>query len=546
MTILIFMKLEKEMSISLSNLSSIPSCMVFDASRNLKNKIEANKFFEDFKLKFKKKDYIGSDYQSYSGSDELIQGCGELTVLCGRALLHGVTKYPYRSKYVMLHLSLFNIYYYLGIVGILRRLLLGKNNPNVRLKYTGLVRTGKFIPSFFILFTNPNANITYHYSVNSQIGYEGFLGFLNSSGKSYAVLRFFENLPQGGRVGGDLDILVDDDLESEAADFLMSNPGTEMVDMYSVSGPSDAARIPYYTPFLSRKILADAVTYNGYKVPNELDYLNSFIYHCLYHKGLSSGIPTSYSDLSVSKSPDNDYCAKIKELSEKVSVYVGDTLEELDDYMASCGWKPHEDTLELLSSSNKWIGKCLSQQTLEREIALSICVLKSGFHDHHSIEKFNSSLEELGLGVLFYDHLSESDKKLAFDHLRGGNWSSSNAAEYSPSDIFVLFDKSRDGVLIRSRNISYNPRYKKLALRKIYDVGHQSHIHMTDNTHQTVQYINVMYKDKLDLFKEQIFAYDDVNGYDARLNLFVYAGYLLKSAPLAIKEQLFSIFKQKM
>lgn len=534
------------MSITLSNLSAIPSCMVFDASRRIKSKIEANNFFEGFKFQFMKKDYVGSDFRSYSGSDELTQGCGELTVLCDRALLHGVAKYPYRSKYVMLHLSLFNIYFYLGIVGILRRLLIGKNNPNARLKYSGLIRTGKFMPSFFILFTNPNANTTYHYSVNSQIGYEGFLDFLNSLGKSYVVLRFFENLPQGGRVGGDLDILVDDDLESQASEFLMSNPGTEMVDMYSVSGPSDAARIPYYTPFLSRKILADAVTYNGYKVPNDVDYLNSFIYHCLYHKGLSSGIPTSYSDLSISKSPDNDYFAKIKELSDKVSVSVGDTLEELDEYMESCGWKPHDDTLELLSSSNKWISKCLSQKTLEREIALSICVLKSGFHDHHNIEEFKSSLEKFGFGVLLYDHLSESDKKLAYDHLRGGNWSSSNAAEYSPSDIFVLFDKSKDGVLIRSRNISYDPRYKKVALREIYDVGHQSHIHMTDNTHQTVQYINVMYKDKLDFFKEQIFAHDAAYGDDARLNLFVHTRYLLKSAPLAIKEWLFSIFKQKM
>ena len=34
------------MSITLSNLSAIPSCMVFDASRSIKSKIEANNFFE--------------------------------------------------------------------------------------------------------------------------------------------------------------------------------------------------------------------------------------------------------------------------------------------------------------------------------------------------------------------------------------------------------------------------------------------------------------------------------------------------------------------
>ena len=62
-----------------------------------------------------------------------------------------------------------------------------------------------------------------------------------------------------------MDILVDDDLFNKATAYLSENPGEDMVDMYSVTGPSNTAKIPYYTPYLAKKILANSRIYNGYK-----------------------------------------------------------------------------------------------------------------------------------------------------------------------------------------------------------------------------------------------------------------------------------------
>ena len=354
------------------NLSEQPSCMVFDATSNLRKKILKISSLSSFKTKFYQKLKAKDGFQVYTNSDELTQGCGELTILCGRALLHGVAKYPYRSKYVMIHISIFNLYFYACMIGLIRRFYLGLRNENAKVSLSKIMIAKGIVPSFFICLKNPNARNTYHYSINAEIGYAGFLNYLKSTKKKYVVLRFFENLPNGARAGGDLDILVEDSLEDEAAKFLMKNPGTHMVDMYSVSGPSDAARIPYHTPFLSRQILDNSVLFNSYSVPNDEDYLNSFIYHCLYHKGLSSGIPSEYEELKVSSSPDNDYLAKIGELSAKLDISVGRTLEELDGYMESVGWKPHEDTLELLSSSNKWISRHLESRVLEKN-AVRLC-----------------------------------------------------------------------------------------------------------------------------------------------------------------------------
>ena len=430
-------------------------------------------------------------------------------------------------------------------MGILRRLLIGKKDPNAKITFLGVFNFGLLIPQLFILFQNPNAKVTNHYSINSEIGYKGFLDRLNSTNKKYVVLRFFENLPNGNRIGGDLDVLVEDSLQEYASEFLTQNPGTEMVDMYSVSGPSNAARIPYHTPFLSRQILDNAKTFRGYKVPNDKDYLNSFIYHCLYHKGLSSGIPSCYENLTISSSPDNDYLKKIKELGSNIGVDLGDTLEELDNYMESVGWKPHADTLDLLASSNKWIEQHLKSLKLAEEITLTVCVLKSGFHKHHSIDDFKNSLASVGFEVIHHEHLVGNRATLAYDHLRGGNWSASGSKEFSPSDIFIIFDKTKDGLLVRKFAIDYDPRSKKEALRKTYDVGYQSHIHMTDNTHQASEYINTMYPDKISFYKKSIIDFDSQYSGEVSLPLFNILKYKLKNLPPRIKESIMNFFKSK-
>ena len=135
-------------------------------------------------------------------------------------------------------------------------------------------------------------------------------------------------------------------------------------------------------------------------------------------------------------------------------------------------------------------------------------MLKNGFHENNTLTDFEQYLDELGLKVLHHEALHGSRKIRAYEHLRGGNWSSNNAEEYKPSDLYVLFDKSEDGVFVRASGCRYDPRNKKVALRKKFDSHGQSHIHMTDNTHQAMQYLKVMYPNYLEKYKAEIKAYD--------------------------------------
>ena len=528
-------------------LSKNPSLVVFDASSKLLKRLKMSKEFESFKfhpysLNPKKNNDI--DVIKYHESEEVNQNSGEITALHKRSLLNGLAKYPYRSKYVLFKLSFFNIYFYLGLIGMLRRYIIGLAQENNRLHIIGIKTFTKNILDYYVVIKNPNSKFTNHFSISSEINYRGFLDYLNNSGKKYAVIRFFEKLPNRYRVGGDLDVLVEDELFDTTSNFLSENSGPEMIDMYSVTGQSNAQKIPYYTPYLAKKILNETVTHNGYSVPNPKHYLNSFIYHCLYHKGLTSGIPTKYKDLKISNSPDNNYLLKIKELSKPFNIDVGETLEELDKYMKSVGWRPHLDTLDLLSSNNKWLSKHVKATNLGKELCLVACVLKKGFFEHNKIEEFEKKIKSLKFKALNKEILMGDRLQVAYNHLRGGNWSATNEEQYSPQAVYLLVDESNDGYLVRKNNLHYNPRSKKMALRKEFDVGTQSHIHMTDNTYQSIEYVDVLYPGELSKYKQMIQDIDiDIPENSFLQNFLFIMGYKLKILPRRLKEGLMELFR---
>lgn len=529
------------MGAGFSGLSKNPSLAIFDGTPRQKEVLFSTHYFSDFrKSVFQKETTILSEnskkeVQTYRESEEVNQNCGEVTALHGRALLNGLAKYPSRSKYVLFHIALFNPYFYLGVLGLIRRFFIERKNSNNQICVEGLrnFAPSKFnISSWYIQIRNPKARHTNQFSLSSDVHYKGFLKFLDAQRKKYVVLRFFENLPNRLRPGGDLDILVEDELFEPASTFLSANSGGELVDMYSVSGPANAANMPYYTPFLARKLLDDSEQYNGYSVPSPENYLNSFIYHCLYHKGLSSGIPTKYTNLKSSRRPDNDYLGHIAKLAAEQSVSCGSTLEELDRYMDSVGWRPHIDTLELISSNNKWLAKHLDEMNLAEELTLTICVLKEGFLRHHDLESFKKRLLEFGFAVLLEETLEGARANLARDNLRGGNWSANQDEEYLPAHIFVLFDNTRRGHLVRKHAISFDPRPIKNALRKQFDIAQQSHIHMTDNTHQSMEYVDVLYGEKKnELIRSINTAHNKFNGGLNISDLIFIATYYVRKLP---------------
>ena len=175
--------------------------------------------------------------------------------------------------------------------------------------------------------------------------------------------------------------------------------------------------MPYHTLDVE-EIIKDKVRYRGFFVPSPKDHLFSFIYHCLYHKGLTSGIPTKYKKLSPSINPDNDYLAEIKKISEAAGVRNEClTLEDLDAFMKEAGWRPHIDTLDLLSSTNRWLVAHLKSEIYKEELEL-LCVCQKGFFDIWEINDFKSDLIIEGFEILNEEKLTGGRELLARDYLR--------------------------------------------------------------------------------------------------------------------------------
>ena len=61
----------------------------------------------------------------------------------GRCLANGLAKYPYRSRFVLFAVQPFNLFFYLGLIGLLRRFLMGIKDPNAQIKFLGVNAVGK-------------------------------------------------------------------------------------------------------------------------------------------------------------------------------------------------------------------------------------------------------------------------------------------------------------------------------------------------------------------------------------------------------------------
>ena len=216
----------------IEQLSNKPSVMIYDPSSKIRKAFEIDDIFKHTNKSFfytsVSKLNVGfteNNVKLLTSSEDVTHGTGELSVLSGRCLANGLAKYPYRSRFVLFAVQPFNLFFYLGLIGLLRRFLMGIKDPNAQIKFLGVNAVGKGLNrSYFFGIQNLNSEVTTHFSISDDIGYSGFLNFLEANGGDYVVLRFFGNLPESNRDGGDMDILVSDQLYKKANKSLHQTP----------------------------------------------------------------------------------------------------------------------------------------------------------------------------------------------------------------------------------------------------------------------------------------------------------------------------------
>ena len=423
--------------------------------------------------------------------------CGDVCFLEKKALRCLTIGYPYRAQYVLFRPTL-TFSFLISIPGLIRRLYVSAKRLNSKITLLGRYRMntedGKID---WIVLKNSNSMVPTQFTLDEKIGIKGFIEFLNNEIKDYVIIRFFEKLPNLYREGGDLDIVVSDEKWELLKEFLFENPGKILVDMYGVSMPSNGVMLPYYPPKISRQIIKNSVYGpSGAKVPNNKDYLLSFVYHCVYHKGYTSGIKSVKENYKTRVKPDNNYTEHIVKLFNINQIkHESISLEMLDSFMKKEGWRPQSDTLSFIGLINPWLQNHISTEIKENEIGISVLILKKKFFEYNSILELNKLIISNNFLILKEFALKGNALQKSIDTLRGGNWLSAvkGDIDYLPSYFMIIKDNTSTFKLLNYFGIKTNSiRLLKNKLREKIDKTNHSVIHATDNSTQAIEYINLI------------------------------------------------------
>ncbi|MBM6595653.1 hypothetical protein [Microvirga pudoricolor] len=199
--------------------------------------------------------------------------------------------------------------------------------------------------------------------IPASLGVSGFFEELRRRQIRYAVLRWFEALPHV-EPGEDIDLLVADADLPRLAELLDSEEGAVPCDVYTASAlPGTSYRGTSYLPPARARALLERAQRQGELVlkPCADDHFLSLSYHAVYQKGLSSGLPTVLPDLTPTATPEHPYGEILQGMAQRLAIPVRITMEELDDYLETRGWRPEAEMLDKLAEHNVWLKRRLSR-----------------------------------------------------------------------------------------------------------------------------------------------------------------------------------------
>ncbi len=348
--------------------------------------------------------------------------------------------------------------------------------------------------------------------VPHTLGVEGFLRELSTRGIRHSVLRWFDDLPNVAP-GEDIDLLVDDAQLEEVRELLDSGAGVQPVDLYSTSGlpGADFCRLPYFPPYVAGAMLDQAVTHRGLcNVPAPRDHFRSMVYHALYHKGFTSGLPSRHRWLPPRRTANHDYTSILEEMAASLGLDVPIAIEELDTWLDAEGWRPPHDMLVRLAKKNRWLRAQLATANHEAfDDQICVFLLRRKALSRGGIDRATALLVREGFEPLASTTFAPGEVDSLARTLRGGNWGSGPwpISGGPPVAALVMFDPAPIKLTSRERRkypfVASGRLLCKERIRDALNSGypesqHCNAIHSSNNGREAYDYLRVIMPERLD------------------------------------------------
>lgn len=418
-------------------------------------------------------------------------------------------KFPSGAQYVLISLVP-RISWFIAFPGFLRQLAVRRVSIVKILK----LKNSQSFNRWFVLKNNRPRPSFDHPTLSAEIGVQGFLDYLRNEKIKYVVLRFYENLPDLSRVGGDLDIMVADEDEQRVRKFLRDNPGSIRVDVWSPSNKFD--EVTYYPAHLARKILETAVDGPaGSRIPAPTESFLSLAFHALYHRGVEAGIPSSISGLIINDSPKHDYARILNKMAIKLGLDVGNTMEDIDEYLHSQGWRPKFDTLANKMPGNIWIKKRFfpnANMSSDAEIGLGVFILKERAFQTNTVDAILREITKGGRFIILRKkRITGDEQKHVADQLRSGFWTDQSDLDKTKNFLPAMAVVVVNLHLLHcaktntpNRAAVEEIKILKNKIRNMFDKDKTSMVHSTDNTVEGWDYVDVCFPSEIFTIKKEI------------------------------------------
>lgn len=261
--------------------------------------------------------------------------------------------------------------------------------------------------------------------LSPELGPRAFFARLNASGARYAVLRWWDELPDLAP-GRDIDFLVHDEDLERFEEALGELPGTLPLDVYTSGGVPghDYRGACYYPPARAAEILERAVdSGRGVRVPAAREAFFSLAFHAVYHKGEAAGLACSLPGVHPSASPKHDFAAILAALARPLGLAPPLSLEGLDDFLAEHGWRPPRDTLRKWSRRNAYVGaRHFARHDRRDRPGPAAFVLRESALELGLVAEVEREVARRGFEVLARIELDAEARARLAASTRGGNW----------------------------------------------------------------------------------------------------------------------------